>query len=146
MILTAADGMTVQKLQVYAGCIVFAPDGKILCQQRDNKKNIPFPGYWVCTPGGHVKKNEEPSAAVPRELQEEFEISVSELAPLQVIIESDFSVRGIYWAFTANLSSPLEKVKCNEGQSAVFLPFQEALKLKQHPISKRFLQYYFRSQ
>ncbi len=134
--------MSVQKLPVYAGCIVFSADGKILCQLRDNKKNLPFPGYWVCTPGGHVEKNEQAYAAVQRELWEEFEIRVSELAPLTTIIEHAPPVRGIYHAFTGNLPVPVEKVKCNEGQAAVFLPFREALGLKQHPISKRLLQYY----
>ena len=100
---------------VFAGAVVVAPDGRILCQLRDDKPGIICPGCWSCSPGGHVEAGEVPAAAVVRELYEEFEVRVHGLRPLTTITESEGELAGTYHAFTGRLAVPIQNVKCHEG-------------------------------
>ncbi len=128
-----------ESIQVYAGAIVVAPDGRILCQLRDDKPGIQCPGYWTCSPGGHVEPGEPPHEAIVRELKEEFEIEIEQLKPLMTHHESGEYYPGVYNAFTAALKSPVERVRCNEGQKAEFFHPEEIKDLRVHPISLMFL-------
>ena len=73
-----------------------APDGRILCQLRDDKPGIRFPGYWSASPGGHVESDEQPRDAVVRELFEEFEARVTNLVELITITEAGQDNNEIY--------------------------------------------------
>ena len=52
--------------------IIFREDGKLLMQQRDFTKGLPFPGRWTFF-GGSAEKNENIKNALKRELIEELE-------------------------------------------------------------------------
>lgn len=127
---------------VYAGAVVRAPDGRILCQLRDNRPGIVCPGLWTCCPGGHVAAGELPREAILRELREEFEIEIEGLTPLLTHTEADSAYKGIYHAFYADLATPLENVACNEGLRAGFFPPEQAAGLPQHPVSLMILKHY----
>ncbi len=129
-------------LPQYAGAIVVDPQNNILCQLRDDKPGIQFPGFWTCSPGGHIEPGETPNQAIIRELHEEFEIKVENLKRLMVINESQEGLAGTYHAFTASLISPMDQLKCNEGQRACFYSPEEVLKLRLHPVSLKFFQEY----
>ena len=129
-------------MPLYAGAVVVTPQSSVLCQLRDNKPDILFPGFWTCSPGGHIEFGEEPNAAITRELFEEFEIKIKNLKELMVIHESKRSIRGIYHAFVAELDSPVDQLKCNEGQKACFYSPEEVLKLRLHPVSLKIFQEY----
>lgn len=129
-------------ISVYTGAIVMAPDERILCQLRDNKPGIQFPGFWTCSPGGHVESGELPHEAIVRELKEEFEIAVDQLKPLMTHHEPGGDHPGVYHAFTALLRTPVDQVQCNEGQRADFFHPVEIQKLPMHPISLIFLNNY----
>jgi len=116
-----------------------APDGHILCQLRDDKPGIRFPGYWSASPGGHVESDEHPRDTVVRELFEEFEARVTNLVELITITEAGQDVLGIYHAFSANLDMPVSEIRCHEGQRAEFFDPQEALRLRLHPVSRKIL-------
>ena len=131
-----------ESVPVYAGAIVVARDGRILCQLRDDKSDIPFPGYWTCSPGGHVESGEPLHEAIVRELKEEFEIDVDHLKPLITHRQAEGEYRGVYHAFTASLGTPMNKVQCNEGQKADFFHPDEIRNLRVHPISLLFLERY----
>ena len=118
------------------------PEDKILCQLRDDKAGILFPGYWTCTPGGHVNEGEDLFQAIERELWEEFEIRVKDLALFKTSTETSPPIAGRYHFFVANLSTPPKEIKCLEGQRASLFTFKEALELKQHPLSRRILEEY----
>ncbi len=126
----------------YAGAVVSCPKKNILCQLRDDKPGIKFPGFWTCSPGGHIETGEEPGEAIIRELKEEFEIEVTNLKRLTIIIEKQNDMAGIYHAFSANLASPKEQLKCNEGQKACFYSAEEVLRLRLHPVSLKIFQEY----
>ena len=129
---------------VFAGAVVVAPDGRILCQLRDDKPGIICPGCWSCSPGGHVEAGEVPAAAVVRELYEEFEVRVHGLRPLTTITESEGELAGTYHAFTGRLAVPIQNVKCHEGVRADFFDPRAALAFRQHPVSRRILVEYLR--
>jgi 8-oxo-dGTP pyrophosphatase MutT (NUDIX family) len=93
-----------------------------------------------------VEEGELPDAAILRELMEEFEIEVSKLTLLLVHTEHDIEYQGIYYGFTADLVTPLEEVKCNEGKRVEFFHIKSAIKLPQHPVSHIFLQQYIESE
>ncbi len=126
-------------IPVYAGAVVSASDRRVLCQLRDDKPDIICPGLWVCCPGGHINKSERPIDGIVRELREEFEIEVKNLKTLMTHKEDSGEFQGLYHAFYADLSTPVEKVKCNEGQRAEFFRPENALRLSQHPVSLIFL-------
>jgi len=129
-------------LTIFIGAIVSAPDGRVLCQLRDNYPWIICPGMWCCCPGGHLEIGEQPEVAVLRELTEEFEIEVSGLKPLISHVESSGEFCGIYHSFAAKLVTPVTEVKCNEGVRAEFFPPAIAIGLPQHPVSRLFLHAY----
>lgn len=129
-------------LPSYAGAIVRAPDGRLLCQLRDDRPEIVCPGTWCSCPGGRMEYGETPEEAVLRELQEEFEIGVVGLTPLLMHIENAGEYRGIYHAFYANLSTSVVDVKCNEGMRVDFFTPQQVAEFSQHPVSLIFMQAY----
>lgn len=129
-----------EPLPVYSGAIVTEPEGRVLCQLRDEDPKILFPGYWTCSPGGHVEAGEAPAEAILRELREEFEIEVTDLQPLKTLVREQGYAPGIYHAFTAKLKTPLDQVKCNEGQKVEFFQPGEIKNLRVHPVSMDFLE------
>lgn len=126
----------------YIGAVVCAPNGMVLCQLRDNFPWIICPGMWCCCPGGHLEPGELPETAVLRELREEFEIEVADLKPLLIHVEKTGEYQGTYYSFVANLVTPIEEVKCNEGVRAEFFHPAEAVTFQQHPVSRLFLRAY----
>lgn len=129
-------------LPVFVGAIVSDAQGRILCQLRDEKPGIQYPGYWTCSPGGHVEPGELLEDAILRELKEEFEIEVDRLEPLTTLRyeEGDAEPPGVYNAFTARLRTPPGEVRCNEGQRVDFFHPDAIRRLNIHPISLRFLE------
>lgn len=137
--------MSDKPFPVFAGAVVVASDGRILCQLRDDKPGIICPGCWSTSPGGHVEPGEHPRDAIVRELLEEFEARVTNLTELITITETDHGIRGVYHAFSANLDMPIGDVRCHEGQRVDFLDSQEAVHLRQHPVSKKILLEFLRT-
>ena len=114
---------------------------------RDNKEGILFPGFWTCTPGGHLKPGEDREVAIKRELFEEFEVKPRSIQFYETFVEKeDKEAEGIYHFFIVKSATPRELIRCHEGQKAVFMTLEEALRLKQHPVSfkmlKRYMQRY----
>ncbi len=63
--------MPIEQRQV-VGAILICHDGRhVLLQQRDDKPNLRYAGYWTLF-GGAVEPGESPDEAVRRELQEEL--------------------------------------------------------------------------
>jgi 8-oxo-dGTP pyrophosphatase MutT (NUDIX family) len=125
--------------------VVVAPDGRILCQLRDDKPGVIARGLWTCSPGGGVEEGETPLQAIVREMREEFEIDIGDVRLLLVHVEEQGEASGVYHAFTATLLTPLADVKCNEGVRAEFFEPNRALALPQHPVSKIILSAYLQN-
>lgn len=128
----------------FAGALVRATDGRLLCQLRDEVPGIVCPGLWSCCPGGRIEHGESPDQAIIRELREEFGIAVEDLRHAFAHTEPDGGFAGTYHCFVARLATPPEQVKCYEGQRAELFWPRDALSLPQHPVSWRFVSAYLK--
>jgi 8-oxo-dGTP diphosphatase len=63
---------SIEQKQV-VGAILYNRHGEVLLQQRDDKPNLPYAGYWTFF-GGAVEAGETPELAIVRELREELEL------------------------------------------------------------------------
>lgn len=68
--------------------ILLNPEGKILLQLRDNKKDIPFPNQWSLF-GGLVDEGETPEDCVLREIREELGIVLGKIDLVLVRIRDE---------------------------------------------------------
>ena len=59
------------KINFAVKAVIYNKQGKILLQQRDKNKKIPYPGYWNFF-GGLVENEEKDVNALKRELIEEL--------------------------------------------------------------------------
>ena len=121
--------------RMFVGCLVSDKRGRVLCQLRDDKPGVDFPGYWISTPGGRMKAGENPRQAIRRELAEEFEIEVKDLEMLKTSSYTSGKYKGVYHFFLAHLLTLSSKIRCHEGQKAKMISMSRALKLRQHPLS-----------
>lgn len=121
--------------------VVVSSNRRVLCQLRDDIPDIIFPGLWTCCPGGTVEEGEVPKEAAIREMREEFEIEICSIKLLTTFsLSNEFS--GNYYIYSAKLFSLEKLLKCNEGQKAEFFSPEQALELRQHPISLNILKIY----
>ncbi len=65
---------------------IFIREGRALLFKRNSKKY--YAGLWDI-PGGHIKKSEEPEAALRREMQEELGVIPHEFSLFRVYDETD---------------------------------------------------------
>ncbi|MBT96552.1 hypothetical protein CMI49_00425 [Candidatus Pacearchaeota archaeon] len=80
---------------------------------RDNKLDIPFPGYWDFI-GGRIEGDETDLEAIKREINEEIEnVNINKIEFLGEIFASDNCSNSI---FVGKVDTPLNKIKLNEGQ------------------------------
>ena len=102
---------------------LFDKNNRVLFQLRDNKANISNPNMWV-PPGGHAKKYEKIASCAKREFFEETRYICKNI---KFICNKKFNLKKLntmrvyfYWE---NYDHK-QKIKCNEGQKAKFLSFQ----------------------
>lgn len=60
-----------------SAALIIDPSGQLLMQQRDNRPEITYPGYWALF-GGGIDEGEDPLVALKRELYEELELAVGQ--------------------------------------------------------------------
>ena len=72
--------------------LIVQPDGDLLLQLRDVKREIFYPGHWGLF-GGGVELGEDDQAALKRELMEELGLRVTETEPF-VRFEFDLAAVG----------------------------------------------------
>jgi 8-oxo-dGTP diphosphatase len=63
------------RIREIVSAMLYAADGRLLLQQRDDNPAIPYPGHWTLF-GGSVEPGEPPCYAVRRELMEELELDL----------------------------------------------------------------------
>jgi 8-oxo-dGTP diphosphatase len=107
-------------------------DGKILLQQRDDRPDLSYPGYWT-TFGGRVEDGETPDEAVRRELLEEIELDLPmrfwkvEDYPMerdgqQIVVES--------FTYVGRIDRAASEITLNEGQALGYFALEDLDGLK----------------
>jgi len=98
-----------------AAIILENDKGEFLLYLRDNKRGIPFPGYWDLI-GGHVEEGETPEQALVREVKEELDIDLKEYRFYKkyICLTGD-AYENTKYIYTGRINLPIEKVTLLEG-------------------------------
>jgi 8-oxo-dGTP diphosphatase len=117
-----------------AAAILQNSQGQVLLQQRDDKPNLPFAGYWTL-PGGKVENNETPEEAIKRELMEELELEFP--VRLWKVYErpGPYSITIVQYVYTGKTDQPISSLAINEGQD---LQYFAPAKIDKMPIAYGF--------
>lgn len=111
--------MTQAKRIPCASAILYNADHHVLLQQRDNKPNLTFAGYWTLF-GGTIEPNETPAEAIIRELIEEIDLrpQLKHWKTYERIHNPAITV--IQHIFIGQITQKIEEITLYEGQSHSF--------------------------
>lgn len=114
------------------GVILYNAAGEVLLQQRDDKPDLRYAGYWTFF-GGAVEEGEHHDAAILRELEEELELTDVQPRLWYEYECPDRTVAGQVTTYNhmymAALNVPLESLTLHEGQAMRFFKREDALAL-----------------
>lgn len=125
--------------------LLFNANGDILLQQRDDKPNLLYAGYWTLF-GGAVEGDEDYDTAIKRELQEELALDI----PLRrwrtfARIMRDVQNEPVVYnhVYLAEMTQPIEALTLYEGQAMAYFDETAArnvqLAFDQHTILRTYL-------
>ncbi len=99
--------------------ILFNSNGQVLLQQRDNKPQLPYAGYWALF-GGRIEDGEQPEIALRRELIEEIELSDIQLRFWKVYerFHPEKQAIVIQHIYIGKITLLVEEIVLHEGQAA----------------------------
>jgi 8-oxo-dGTP diphosphatase len=131
------------------GAILFNDAGEVLLQQRDDRPDLRYPGYWTFF-GGAVEAGEQPDVAILRELQEELELVdlaprfwTSYVCPARTV---EHVIQTTNHLYIARLNRPVSTLTLLEGQDMRYFARADALALElafaQSPLLARFFDEY----
>ncbi len=105
--------------------------GRVLLQQRDEKPNLAYSGFWTLF-GGSLEHEETPEVGLYRELDEELALHAEDfIQPPQFWYAYTCAVRDkTNHIFTAHLERNIEKITLFEGQKADWFTPETALNLE----------------
>lgn len=120
------------------------PQGEVLLQQRDDRPDLLYPGYWTLF-GGAVEAGETPNEAIHRELVEELGTDLpvvfwmDYVCPARTVPGQVMTTNYVH--FSAVDPAQVTFV-LNEGQAMAWFPREQALALElafmQAPVLARF--------
>jgi 8-oxo-dGTP diphosphatase len=113
------------------GAILYTADGRVLLQQRDDKPDIPYPGYWTFF-GGAVEPDESPEAAIRRELLEELDLELPLAFWHDYVCPVRSKLGGVKtrnYIYLGLLTQPIDTLTLREGQAMRLFTPDEARKL-----------------
>lgn len=124
--------------------ILWTDDGRVLLQQRDDRPDLRYPGYWTLF-GGQVEPGETFDQAIRRELMEELELDDQPLLPLESYVCPARTTPGLVTTtnhvYTGRLARPLESLTLHEGQAMALMTREQAgqveLAFMQNPVLER---------
>lgn len=127
------------------GAILWTDDGRVLLQQRDDRPDLRYPGYWTLF-GGQVEAGETPDEAIARELLEELELADQPLVRLESYVCPARTMPGVVTTtnhvYAGRLARPVEALILHEGQALALISREQAAELElaflQNPVLERF--------
>lgn len=120
--------------------IILKNGSKFLFQLRDNKKSIPFPGYWGLI-GGSIEKKESPLEAITREIKEEVDCEVSNIVFLNTIPHYSRKYKRFceIYLFRGDVSKKISQINLYEGQKLGYFSFHQLKDAKIVPDIKNYI-------
>jgi 8-oxo-dGTP diphosphatase len=120
-----------------AAIILENDEGKFLLYLRDNKPDIPFPGYWDLI-GGHIEEGETPEEALVREVKEELDLDLKEYTFYRKYecLTGD-AYENIKYIYYGKINLPIEKVTLLEGVRPQYFSKEEIPNVKFANILKK---------
>ena len=120
-----------------AAIILENDEGKFLLYLRDNKPDIPFPGYWDLI-GGHIEEGETPEEALIREFKEELDLDLKEYTFYRKYecLTGD-AYENIKYIYYGKINLPIEKVTLLEGVRPQYFSKEEIPNVKFANILKK---------
>ncbi|MCU0495863.1 MAG: NUDIX domain-containing protein [Anaerolineae bacterium] len=128
------------------GAILLNERGEILLQQRDDKPDLRYAGYWTFF-GGAVETGESPDEAIVRELIEELELSIplqfwqSYVCPARTVAGEVQTTNHLYIGL---VTQDLTTLTLHEGQTMRYFTPEEAQSLTLAFMQSPRLEAYFR--
>lgn len=119
--------------------IMINRDGKILLHLRDDKPNIPYPGFWALF-GGSVSQDKTCQDAIKREIMEEINFKIINFGLLREFVQNNKRE----YAFVGEINKKLEELILQEGSSMKFFKPSEISNLNIRPDDKETLELYIR--
>jgi mutator protein MutT len=120
-----------------AKIILINKENKVLLQLRDREHS--HAGCWALF-GGHIDGPETPEEALVREIKEEINYSLTNYKLIEESYVEDFGK--VYW-FQGVIDAKLSDLNLNEGDDINYFTYDEVLKLKLAPESRKRLIEYF---
>ncbi len=118
-------------------CMVTAPEGRVLVQDRLPKPTNPWSGLTF--PGGHVEPGETVVASVIREVREETGLTVSDLRNCGYIQWYNPEKRSNYFVFLFKTGSFTGELKASREGSVSWMTLPEMLAGHLAPNMKKYL-------
>jgi 8-oxo-dGTP diphosphatase len=127
-----------------AAIILENDKGEFLLYLRDNKPDIPFPGYWDLI-GGHVEEGETPEQALVREVKEELDIDLTEYRFYKkyICLTGD-AYENTKYIYTGKINLPIEEITLLEGVRPQFFSREEIPDVKFANILKTIMMDYIK--
>jgi 8-oxo-dGTP diphosphatase len=127
-----------------AAIILENDKGEFLLYLRDNKPDIPFPGYWDLI-GGHVEEGETPEEALVREVKEELDIDLKEYTFYKKYecLTGD-AYENIKYIYYGKINLPIEEITLLEGVRPQYFSRSEIPDVKFANILKSIVMDYIR--
>jgi 8-oxo-dGTP diphosphatase len=107
-----------------AGIILLNSRNQILLILRDNITTIPYPNMWDL-PGGHLEERETPEQAIRREMKEELELELGEVALVKEYHHEAFDE----FVFLKRIDLDPATLPLHEGQRLAYFSRDEVFQL-----------------
>jgi 8-oxo-dGTP diphosphatase len=135
-----------ENMKQIAAIIMENDKGELLLYKRDNKPDIPFPGYWDLI-GGHVENGETPEEALVREVKEELDLDIKEFTFFRryECLEGD-AYPNIKYIYSGRINLPVEEITLLEGDIAQYFKREEIPHVKFANILKEIVLEYLSTQ
>lgn len=135
-----------ENMKQIAAIILENDQGELLLYKRDNKPDIPFPGYWDLI-GGHLENGETPEKALVREVKEELDLDISEFTFFKRYdcLKGD-AYPNIKYIYSGRINLPIEKITLLEGDIARYFKREEIPHVKFANILKEIVLEYLSTQ
>ena len=126
-------------MKTIAAIILENPNGELLLYKRDNKPDIPFPGYWDLI-GGHVEDGETPEQALVREIKEELNIDFTNFVFFKEYLctEKD-AYPNVKYIYAGIIDIPIDKITLLEGDYPMYFKKEQIQSLDIANIQKHIL-------